>query len=378
MNPAVIVIIILSVLSLIFWRKLYDLFRGRGVYDDLYRFNSKLTELIKLNLPLDQAVREIVNEAFVPVSYRFSLLKKSLMRVAYRISNGSCLGDALDKERKFFPAYYVNMVRIGEAEGDLVGALDVLDSFLETKKKYSFNSYQVSGYFIASIVVIFSVVLFMATYIMPTFRDMFEGMGQGVVSTPIRWIFIMARFIPLVAGLALIAFIGYLIFRKSKEISRYFDRTLIKIPFYRNIIKNYEYMIFCKVMGILLKNYMPLDNALVLASGASSNHMYSEAVKNAANVVEPTFAAALKRSGLFDDAFLYMISLGENTETLPEVFEQMGQYYASNYENCMNRLFHLSEIGTTTLLGIVVGAIAVAAFDPMVKLINIMDKAIVY
>lgn len=176
------VILVLFVLAIIFWRKVYDLFRGRGHYDDLYLFNSKLAELVKLQLPLDQALQQIRWESFRPLSYRFSIINKAIERLTTKIQRGSSLGDALDSERKAFPNYYVDMVRIGESEGNLYNYLVTLNSYLKINKDYRLSSFQMSGYSLILILIIAVVVGFISQYVAPTFLGLLGGMD---VSPPV-------------------------------------------------------------------------------------------------------------------------------------------------------------------------------------------------
>ncbi|MCD4785601.1 MAG: type II secretion system F family protein [Candidatus Eremiobacteraeota bacterium] len=372
------VILVLFVLAIIFWRKVYDLFRGRGHYDDLYLFNSKLAELVKLQLPLDQALQQIRWESFRPLSYRFSIINKAIERLTTKIQRGSSLGDALDSERKAFPNYYVDMVRIGESEGNLYNYLVTLNSYLKINKDYRLSSFQMSGYSLILILIIAVVVGFISQYVAPTFLGLLGGMDVSPPVVGFHFIKFVGNAIPIILVAGLITYVGYVILKKNKVIRNHIDRFTTMIPFLGKQARNFEYAIFCKVMSSILKDNMPIDRALILASNATSNFVYSEAIKDAANVVEPTLASALKRTGVFDDTFIFMASLGEKTENLPEVLAQMSDIYAQEYERSTARLFRITEVGVTAVLGIFVGMFTVGVFSTMIKLTVQMHDIIVY
>jgi len=373
-----LIVIIAAILSLIFWRQIYDIIRGKRIFDDLYLFNSKLAELVKLELPLDQAVEQILIEIFNPLSYRFSKLNKALRRVHGRILTGKSLGEALDMERKVFPAYYVDMVRIGEAEGDLHGALKILNSYLSVNKEYSLSKGRLSGYFVLMTLVFLVVVTFISQYITPTFIALFEGIGEEYLISSTRLTFNLMKIVPVIFAILFFVLIGVYFIRKSRAVKDHIDRQIIFIPSYKDLIRIYEYMIFCRVMSNLLDNRIPLDRALILAARAASNFEYSEAIKAAANSVEPTLARAMDKSKLFDRTFLFMLSLGEKTEKLAEVFNDMADYYTNDYVMKLKHSIRITEVSITLLFGLFIGFFTFGAFMPLVKLIEVINNSITY
>jgi type II secretory pathway component PulF len=351
------------------------LIRGKEIYDDLYLFNTKLTEMVKLELPLDEGIRQILGDVFETATYKFSKIKKPLRRVAERISNGKTLGEALDWERGYFPNYYVSMIRIGESENKLMSSLETLNVFLKTKREFGTSIFQMTGFFLVTTFVMFGVASFTAFYITPTFISLFEGMG--INSFQMKLNLSISRMLPIIATATLAVIIGFFVLRKSKEFSRHIDKWVVNIPVVRDLIKINEYMVFCRVMAKLLENWVPLDNALILSSGAANNFVYSEAIKNTANVVEATLTESLKRSQVFDSNFLFMVSLGEKTENLAETFNEMADYYAASYKMALNRVIRFTELGTTTLIGFFVGFFTVGTFAPLIRLIDEMVKNVV-
>lgn len=370
--------VILLVLGLAFRQKLYDIGRGKGNIDDIYLFNYKTAEMLKLDIPINQVIAQVVNEAFSPVTYRFSAVGKSLRRVLRKIDSGRTLGEALDTERKVFPSYYVDMIRIGEAEGDLVGTMEVLSSYLKYVKEYNISTSQLAGYFSLMLLVFFGIASMLIKYIMPTFIELFKGMNLEFYTPTSKFVFDFVRIIPVFLAIAAFIYLGVVVLRKTKELRWYIDRISVRIPIVNGLIRDYEYMIFCRVMSNLLENYVPTDRALILAAGAAGNHTYSEAIKNAANSLSHSLSESLSRSTLFNGTFLYMVSLGEKTEKLSEVFKDMAEYYSDDYISSMNLSFRLTEIIATVFLGFITGTFVIGVFTPLAKIITETCNSIVY
>jgi len=98
-----LLLMILLILDIIYWRKTYDYLRNRNYYDDLYLFTGNLSELIKINLPLDQSIEQIYLDSFSPLSYRFSRLRRAIKGVMLSVREGASLSEAMEKERRAFP-----------------------------------------------------------------------------------------------------------------------------------------------------------------------------------------------------------------------------------------------------------------------------------
>ncbi len=369
---------IILVLGLAFRQKLYNLARGKGNIDDIYLFNYKTAEMLKLDIPLDQTIAQVIDEAFSPFTYRFSAVSKGLKRVLRKIRGGKTLGEALDTERKVFPSYYVDMIRIGEAEGDLVGTMEVLNSYLKITREYNLSSFQLASYFSVMLLIFLAIGSFLFKYIMPTFVELFKGMQIEFFSPTLKLMNNFLGIVPIFMAIGVIVYAGIVVLRKTRELRWYLDRISVKIPILNGLLKNYEYMIFCRVMSNLLENYVPVDRALILAAGAISNYGYADAVKNAANSLTSSLSDSLSRSTLFDKTFLYMVSLGEKTEKLAEVFKDMAEYYTDDYIYSMNLIFRVTEIGATIFLGFITGASILGVFTPLSILIIEICNSIVY
>jgi type IV pilus assembly protein PilC len=361
------------------WYDSWGLLLGRGLYTDLYLFNSKLLQMLRLNLPLSQAVSLILGEGFGPaVTFKFSPLQRPLRRVLQEIKRGNSFSASLKKERFFIPNFYVNMIETGEKQDNLIASVEVLDGYLKSQKEYVSHYAHTISYIMILIFVSLSVVLFNTTYIMPTFVELFEGMDVSLpFSTKILIGFTKLLRNPFTGlPIDLIIFFIFLLvlFHRCGIIRSRYDWIYMKIPFFSSLIKNHEYIIFCRVMSGLLKNLMPLDKAMTIVSGAMGLYLYS--LKLSSVRLEPSLRSTLSKTGIFDDTFLFMVSLGEKTENLPDVFNEMAEYYENNYSVKVKNLFKMLEVILTLLIGLFIGWAIIGIFSPIVYLIAELGNGI--
>lgn len=354
------------------WYDSWGLLLGRGLYTDLYLFNNKLLQMLRLNLPLTQAVSLILGEGFGPaVTLKFSPLQRPLRRVLQELKRGNSFSGSLKKESFFIPAFYINMIETGEKQDNLAASVEVLDGYLKSQKEYIYHYSHTINYFMVIIVVSISVVLFNLTYIMPTFVDLFEGMNVTLPFHTKMLIFFMKLLRNPITGLPvyliICCIIIFILCHRCGILRNRYDWIYMKLPFFSNLIKNHEYIIFCRVMSGLLKNFMTLDKALKTVAGAMGLYFYSNKLLSV--TLEPSLKSTLSKTGIFDDTFLFMVSLGEKTENLPEVFNEMAEYYENDYTIKIKNLFKILEVMLTLLIGLFIGWAITGIFSPIVYLI---------
>ncbi len=372
-----LLVMILLILDVLFWRKTYDYLRNRNYYDDLYLFTGNLSELIKINLPLDECIEQIYMDSFRPLSYRFSRLRKALKGVMLSVREGAALSEAMEKERRAFPEYYINLIRMGEKEENLPAALDTLRGYLKVKKDFTFSFTRLFAYIIILVTITLSATSFLVTYILPTFVDLFEGMDLTLPG-PTKFLIAITKALrnPFVFFPLLLILIG--IIRLTLPFKHFTSWLALKLPVLKYFVKNQEYLVFCRVMSVLLNGWMTPDRALSVASDGASNKIYSDALKGCGEKFDSTITETLKKTGLFDKAFLFMVSLGEKTETPAGVFREMADYYEFDYVLKFKQAFSVLEVIIITLMGIITGFVVISVFLPLYQLIESMGTNILH
>ncbi|MEQ8188701.1 MAG: type II secretion system F family protein [Candidatus Eremiobacterota bacterium] len=361
------------------WYDSWGILRGRGLYTDLYLFNNKLLQMLRLNLPLSHAVSLILGEGFGPsITLKFSPLQRPLRRVLRELQRGNSFSASLKKERFFIPYFYINMIETGERQDNLIASVEVLDGYLKSQKEYiSYYAHTIS-YTLALVFIAFAVVLFNITYIMPTFVDLFEGMDVTLPVYTKMLIYVTKLWrnpvTALPVNLIIFGVILLILFHRCGLIRNRHDRIYTKIPFFSSLIRNHEYIIFCRVMSGLLKNFMPLDKAIKIVADAMGLYFYS--YKLSSVILEPSLRNTLDKTGIFDDTFLFMVSLGEKTENLPDVFNEMAEYYEHDYAVKIKNLFKILEVLLTLLIGLFIGWAITGMFSPIVYLVVEMGNGI--
>jgi general secretion pathway protein F/type IV pilus assembly protein PilC len=99
------------------------------------------------------------------------------------------------------------------------------------------------------------------------------------------------------------------------------DLLRIKTPMIGGVFLNLSVARFCRVLGTLLKNGVPILKSLDISRAASGNLILSEAIANASTEITAgaRLAKQLEKSGHFPPTVVEMLSVAEESNTLDTV-----------------------------------------------------------
>src|SRR5262245_4237875 len=245
-------------------------------------------------------------------------LKAVLSEVHHRVEDGSTLADAMQRFPRAFSEMSVNMIRAGGEGGFLEDALDRVASFTEQQEDLKGRTISAMVYPLllgtAGSIVVSGLIIFFV----PKFAVMFDRLrerGELPWATELLlWISEMARG-PGLLALPVIAVLGFLIYLRLKTAAgrRTADYLRIKVPFAGPIFLAFAVARFCRVLGTLLKNGVPILKALEISREASGNRVLSEAIAKASENISSghSLAGPLGSSGHFPKMVVEMIAVAE-------------------------------------------------------------------
>ena len=134
----------------------------------------ELATLLKAGMPIDRALSVLAEIA------RDGAMRAFLEDVLKSVRSGSTLADALEPHKGSLPAYYIGLVRAGEAGGALESVLSRLAESLERAQllRETIRSAMYYPAFVLVMSVLTLVVLF--TLVIPEFRPLFEDSATGM------------------------------------------------------------------------------------------------------------------------------------------------------------------------------------------------------
>ena len=141
---------------------------------DILSMTSELAVLLRAGLPLDRALKVLIDMAAQPA------MNQLLNDLLSDVKGGRSLSQALAPHEELFGTFYISMVRAGEASGKLSEVLDRLVEYLENAKAN--RDSVVSALIYPAILLVVSVlsIIVMLGFVVPQFESLFEDMGESL------------------------------------------------------------------------------------------------------------------------------------------------------------------------------------------------------
>jgi general secretion pathway protein F/type IV pilus assembly protein PilC len=124
---------------------------------------------------------------------------------------------------------------------------------------------------------------------------------------------------------------------------------------------------FCRILGTLLHNGVPILQSLRIAKDAAGNVILSRAIGDAADGVQSgkSLAEPLKRSGQFPREIMEMIAVGEEANNLENVLIDISDNLERHTNRNLDMLVRLVEPVMLLIMAVVVVYIIFALLYPV-------------
>lgn len=297
-------------------------------------------------------------------------LKKTLKDVEDDVEKGEVLSNAMRKHEEVFPSLLINLVAAGEASGKLDSIMLRMSNHYEKENKVNNKVNNAMIYPIILGFVAIGAVLFILTYVMPTFTDLFVESGLNLPWSTrfLLWLSFSLKthwFLILIMILGITIAVKY--YLKTQQGGLAISKLKLKIP----IIKNLNEMIivsrFTRTMSTLLSSGLPLVESLDIVKEVIDNKVAQNSIiKVKEKVVKgETLNSSLRESKIFPTMFYSMIKIGEETGSLDDILNKTADFYDEELETTIQRTVALMEPALIVIMGIIIGFIIISIMIPM-------------
>ena len=319
-------------------------------------FTQELATLLNAGIPLDRALQISTELTEDPA---FQLVVSDVLRV---LKGGRTMADSLATHPDHFSDLYLNMVRAGEASGQLGTMFNRLSEFEKTRE-------DLRGYVISSLVypallafVGFCSVFILLYFVIPRFAQVFE---QARIQMPLPTVImlqaskIMQQYGVLLLALVVAAVAGFRYYLSTPEGRWWWDGYRLKLPLIGETLRKMETARFARAMATLVANTVPLVQSLGIAKGIMTNRVMANSLESVAQGVKrgEGLATPIKRTGQFPALAGHLLMVGEETGKLDTMFERMADIYDTETRASVKRFTSLFEPLIIVVMGVVVGAL---------------------
>jgi len=278
------------------------------------------------------------------------------------LKGGKSLADSLRPHPEYFSELYVNMVRAGEASGSLAAVFERLAGF-ETSRD------ELRGYIISSMIypALLSVVglasiLVLLNFVAPRFAAVFEQSNMAIPPATrmmlgaSEW---LRRYALPMAGCAAAAGAGFYLYIRTSGGRLWWDTLRLRMPLLGSALRKAETARFARAMGTLVANGVALVQSIAIAGATLSNRRIAGSLDAVARGVKrgEGIAGPLGKTGQFPPLAAHLLTVGEETGRLDEMFGRMAEIYEAETRVAIRRFTALFEPLIILVMGVMVGAL---------------------
>jgi len=340
---------------------------------DLVMFTHQMNSVLRANIPLTQALSIIGNQA------DSETLSQVLIEIRESIEEGSSLADAMRAHPNVFPPIYVNTVRMGEHGGVLDRIMGQLADFMESNYELTSEVKSALYYPSAIICVAIGSVTFILTAIVPKMTDMFLQSGIELPA-PTRFLIAAGDFITSKGWLIAILIVGGIVaFRswlKTEEGRYQWYRFLRSIPGLGTLIRKVGVTRIAQTMASLLQSGVPALDALRLVADTIGDAVVKRSLGEACEKVQKGqgIAKPLAQTGVFPSLFVQMVSVGEESGELEEMFGEVSSAYSLEVRYAVKNFIGLMEPAVILIMAVIVAFIVISLALPMMKISELAKR----
>jgi type IV pilus assembly protein PilC len=345
---------------------------GKVKDKDLAIYTRQFSTMIDAGLPIVQCLTILSEQS------ESKALRSVTAQVARDVEGGATLADAFRKFPRTFDDLFTNLIQVGESGGVLDVVLQRLSTYIEKAAALKRKVKSAMVYPLTIIGVAVLVIIFMMTFVIPTFADMFKNMGATLPlpTQIVLWLsdFTRSYVLFIIAGIAAFVF-GLRKFYATDRGSRLIDTLLLRVPIIGTLVRKVAVARFTRTLGTLISSGVPILEGLRITARTAGNRVVEKAVMQARTAVTSgrTLAEPLKQSGVFPPMVVHMISVGENTGALDQMLSKIADFYDDEVDSAVSALTSLLEPLMIVFLGVVVGGLVVAMYLPIFRMVTLVN-----
>jgi len=334
--------------------------------EDILIFSKQFATMVKAGLPILEVLSMLRDQLESPA------IKEVIEDIRKSLEGGVTLSKCFEKYPQYFDNVYCNLIKAGEASGKLdVFLLKIVES-LEKKEKIKKKIKGALMYPAIMFTVAITVSAFMLVKVVPVFAKMYDGMGIKLPAAT-STIMAMSDFLRGTGGTVLLfgSIGGFFLFRlltsKYPTIQYKWHKQVLKMPIFGDMILKSLLARISLILGNLSAAGVNLLESLEIAKSVSNNVVVTEALENVKKGVfsGDTLTKLFLKEPLFPPTFSQLISVGEQTGQLDEMFNSVAMYYEEEFDGSVDNMSSLIEPIMIVFMGIMIGGLMIAMYSPI-------------
>ena len=331
-------------------------------------FYGQMASLLRNGVPMIRALTVLSQQNADPV------LGEIISDIKERVEDGESIGDAMARYPKVFSDMSVNMVRAGTEGGFLEDALERVGTFTELQEDLKGRTASALAYPIFLFSVGSIVLTGLLVFFVPKFDSMFDRLRENgdmpaITEALLAFSNSLQQYGWIILGVVAVLLFTARVQLQTEAGQEWFDRMKLRVPVLGNILMNLAVARFCRVLGTLLGNGVPILKSLDISRSAAGNRLLSQSIEEATENIRSgdSLASPLRASGHFPLSVVEMISVGEESNSLDSVLPDIADSLEKRTFRRLDLFVRLLEPIMLLVMAILVIGVVLALLVPVLK-----------
>ena len=339
----------------------------RGADAELAIVTRQFATLLNAGIPVVDALKALIDQ----VESRD--IEQVFRDVREKVTQGQTIGEAVANHPAFFSNLYINMIKAGEASGNLDTIMIRLADYMQKQNKLRNKVGAAMAYPAVMIMVGILVVSILLTVVVPKIEEIYRESEESLPPTTDALISISGFLISywwLILGSIALLFGLFRAWSRSEKGQLSWHRFLLRMPVFGMLLKKQAISRFSTTMATLLASGLPVLQALKIVQEVIQNKVLAQAVHDIhESIVEGSdIATPLAKTGIFPPMVGYMIATGEQSGQLEDILFKVAEAYDEEVDIATQKMTSLMEPLIIVALAVVVGFIVISIVQPMIQM----------
>lgn len=333
-----------------------------------FSFYFELSVLLNAGITIKEAITLMLENQKKEVD------KQLFEIILMDIVQGKSFSQAVFDTGKFSEYEYYSL-KIGEETGSMGKVTEQLGGFFERKNEQQRIVIAALTYPIIILSTAVVVVIFMLSYVVPMFQDIFK---QNNVELPwiTKTIITLSNFVQNYGLYFFVTFIGLILswkfFSRNIAFKKYWQTFLLKTPVLGPFIRKVYLAQFTQAVSLLTSSKIPVLNSIQLVNKMIQFVPLQEDLIKVEQGILKGFSLneSLKNCIMFDNKMISLVKVSEETNQTDFIFKQLNEQYNQEVTQQSKIMSTILEPFIILIVGLIVAVLLIAMYLPMFQLSN--------
>ncbi len=348
-----------------------------GIFGQLITVTDKvfltkyLALMLKVGTDLLKAVDILISDFDKPA------MKTLLIEIRSNLEKGLPFFTTFAKYPKYFSPVFVNLIKAGEASGNLEKIFWDLSFSLEREQELRNKVRSTMTYPVILLVASALILILLVSFALPKIANIFlsSGINPPLFSAIVFSIgLFVGKYLWFILGFLLISgFALWYLFSKTLVGRKIIFKFVLRIPVIKDVFKQMAIQRFASTLSSLLSAGLPILDSLEITAGAvGSENMKESLMRISREGVAKglTIGEAFGREPIFPKMIANLISISEKAGHFETILKTIADFYESEIESSIKSLVSFLEPVLLLIIGVIIGTIALAIIVPIYQLVG--------